>query len=140
MANEITSMVKALVLTPVSRSGQFTKLSTVNAPEVGDQSLPVSGNVLPQAAESRSLTSTQLQEVVSQINEFVQTIERDLTFSHDEISGKMVIKVVDSGSGELVRQIPSEEVLALATVFEDVSNDSTVAERIPTGILFSEST
>ncbi len=139
MANEITSMVKAQVLTPVSKSGQFTKLSTVNAPEVSDQPLPKNGNVLPPRSDSRALTSTQLQEAVSQINEFVQTIERDLSFSHDETSGKTVIKVVDSGSGELIRQIPSEEVLALATIFQDVSNDSTGTERIPTGILFSES-
>ena len=140
MANEITSMVKAQVVTPASKSGQFTKLSTVNAPEVSDQSLPNTGNALPPGSESQALTSTQLQEAVSQINEFVQKIERDLSFSHDESSGKTVIKVVDSGSGELIRQIPSEEVLALATAFQNVSNDSSGTERIPTGILFSEST
>jgi len=140
MANEISSRVTTQVSAPVPKSGQFAKLSTVNVPDAGGQTLPETGNNLPRQAGNEPTNSTQLKEAVSQINDFVQNVQRDLSFSLDESSGRTVIKVVDSGSGELVRQIPSEEVIALATVLQDVNTESSSAENVPTGILFSEST
>lgn len=51
---------------------------------------------------------------VTQINDYVQTINRELQFSVDEASGHTVIKVLDVVSGQVIRQIPEHEVLALA--------------------------
>lgn len=136
MANEIPGIVRAQVLTPTPESGQFAKLGVVGESKVKGQSLPANGKDLPQQAVS----DTQLKEAVSRINDYVQSIERDLSFSQDEATGRTVIRVVDSGSGELVRQIPSEEVLALASVLQDVGNASNGVENIPTGILFSKTT
>jgi len=39
---------------------------------------------------------------------------RDLLFRVDEASGRVVIQVVDGESGEVLRQIPPEELLAMA--------------------------
>lgn len=42
--------------------------------------------------------------------------QRKLEFSVDESSGRDVVKVIDSDSGDLIRQFPSEEVLKLSSV------------------------
>lgn len=41
-------------------------------------------------------------------------VPRDLSFSLDDSTGRVVVKVTDSTSGEVIRQIPSEEALRLA--------------------------
>ncbi|HCF2341580.1 flagellar protein FlaG [Pseudomonas paraeruginosa] len=55
-----------------------------------------------------------VEEAVSSIEKFTQSIRRDLNFSLDDSTGRVVVKVTDSSSGEIIRQIPSEEALRLA--------------------------
>ena len=64
----------------------------------------------------------QLKAAVLEIEKFVQSVKRNLEFSIDEASGKVVVKVIASGSGEVIRQIPSEEVLKLANSLNDASS------------------
>ncbi len=42
--------------------------------------------------------------------------QRKLEFSIDEDSGRNVVKVIDSDSGDIIRQFPSEEVLKLSSL------------------------
>lgn len=51
--------------------------------------------------------------VVSGINELVHELQRELHFAVDNQTGETVVKVVDRATDEVVRQIPSEEVLRL---------------------------
>lgn len=67
------------------------------------------------AAQEPAVASPErLQEAVDNIQEFVQSVRRDLNFSLDDSSGRVVVKVTDSRSGDVIRQIPSEEALKLA--------------------------
>lgn len=59
-----------------------------------------------------------LEEAVSSIQQFVQTVQRNLNFSLDDSTGRVVVKVTDGASGEVIRQIPSEEALRLAESLE----------------------
>ncbi len=61
-----------------------------------------------------------LEDSVSRLAAHVQSIQRDLQFTVDETSGRMVITVLDSNTDEVIRQIPSEEVLALAKNIESL--------------------
>ncbi|MBV1877524.1 MAG: flagellar protein FlaG [Pseudomonadales bacterium] len=63
-----------------------------------------------QADEQRE----QLVVAVAQLNDYIQTVQRDLEFTLDESSGTSVISVVDRQSSEIVRQIPAEITLTLA--------------------------
>ena len=56
----------------------------------------------------------QVETAVSQISDFVQNFQRDLVFSVDRDSDRLVVKVVDSETQEVIRQIPSEEMLRIA--------------------------
>ncbi|EUB72321.1 flagellar protein FlaG [Pseudomonas sp. 478] len=63
-----------------------------------------------------------LKMAVQEIEKFVQSVKRNLEFSIDEPSGKVIVKVIASDSGEVVRQIPNEEVLRLANSLNDASS------------------
>jgi len=56
----------------------------------------------------------QVESAVSQISDYVQHFQRDLLFSIDEDSDRLVVKVIDSETQEVIRQIPSEETLRIA--------------------------
>lgn len=45
---------------------------------------------------------------------FVETMNNSLQFSIDDDSGRTVVKVVDKQTDEVLRQIPSEEMLDIA--------------------------
>ncbi len=55
-----------------------------------------------------------VEAAASSIQEFVQSIRRNLNFDVDDSSGRVVVQVTDSESGEVIRQIPSEDALKLA--------------------------
>ncbi|MDO7901187.1 flagellar protein FlaG [Pseudomonas sp. K1(2024)] len=63
-----------------------------------------------------------VKHAVSQIEEFMKQTRRNLQFSTDEESGKIVVKVIASETGELIRQIPSEEALRIAHSLSDVKS------------------
>ena len=83
----------------------------------------ISGNKLPESTEIKETEPSPRQEAagpkdletaVASMNDYVQSIQRDLQFSVDEDLEKTVVKVVDSHSGELIRQIPDAVFLELA--------------------------
>ncbi|MCQ4299525.1 flagellar protein FlaG [Pseudomonas songnenensis] len=61
-----------------------------------------------------------LEAAMSGIQEFAHSLQRNLSFALDESSGKMVVKVTDGESGEVIRQIPSEEALRLADTLDEM--------------------
>jgi flagellar protein FlaG len=54
-----------------------------------------------------------LRDKVAQLNDYMQNLNRSLQFSVDENSGDTVVKVIDSDTEEVVRQIPSEAILKI---------------------------
>jgi flagellar protein FlaG len=76
-----------------------------------------SGQDLPPGrtpAVNEELPVEQVESAVSQISDFVQNFQRDLVFTIDKDSERLVVKVVDSETQEVIRQIPSEEMLRIA--------------------------
>jgi len=55
-----------------------------------------------------------VEKAVGKLNENPQFTAQGLRFSIDEESGKTVVKIVDSETQEILRQIPSADALALA--------------------------
>lgn len=60
-----------------------------------------------------------LDDAARALNEHVQNIQRQLEFSVDKDSGRVVITVRDKESQEVIRQIPREEALKLAHMLDD---------------------
>mgnify|MGYP001245400253 CR=1 FL=1 len=64
--------------------------------------------------ESPEFEPKDIQKAIQALQDYVEKLGRNLNFSVDEALDRPVISVRDSETKELVRQIPSEEVVAMA--------------------------
>lgn len=62
-------------------------------------------------SQSAPPSRVEVQGAVDRLNEALESLDRDLAISVYEDSGLLVVKVTDPGTGEIVRQIPAEQVL-----------------------------
>lgn len=79
---------------------------------------------LPQAAakqvvEQQQLSSVQIKHVVDNINKALKQSARNLEFTVDTDTEKPVVKVVDTETGDVIRQIPSEEMLSITRAIDE---------------------
>ena len=52
-----------------------------------------------------------VERAADRLNEALQTFNRDLAISVDQDSGKLLVRVTDPGTGDVIRQIPPEQLL-----------------------------
>ena len=78
-------------------------------------------------AEEKVTSEQALDAAVKQLNSYVQSINRNLEFNIDKDSGQTVVKVIDSETDELIRQIPNEEALSIAKQLDQVTDDHSPA-------------
>lgn len=86
----------------------------------GGKGLPVTGKELPppERVEPPPPEPATVRKAVAQIQDYLSESRRSLEFQLDDTSGRTVIRVVNPESGELIRQIPGEEVLQIAAAIE----------------------
>ncbi len=120
MPNEISANVNALVSRPAQTPRATDAQSTGSAAE--RQPLPQGGQTLPpQQEQTGEIQRRDLDEAVSRIQDYVQNLQRELQFTIDEGSGRTIIKVIDSETDKIIRQIPPDELLAIS---EQIRSDS----------------
>lgn len=66
------------------------------------------------ATQNLQPTGKELQAALDKLKKAADASSSDLQFSVDKDSGKTIVRVVDKGTGDLIRQIPSEDVLEIA--------------------------
>ncbi len=76
-------------------------------------------NPLTQQLEATEEQLAAIQQRVVELNDYMQNLNRSLQFSVDEHSGDTIIKVIDSETDQLIRQIPAEELLVLRSSLEE---------------------
>jgi flagellar protein FlaG len=104
-------------------------VNAVKALEVSrPMATPTPGDTTATAADtpaSDSLAATgkvervQVEKAVQDIQAFVDSNQRNLNFSIDETTGAVVVKIVATLSGEVIRQLPSEEAVKMAQRLKD---------------------
>ena len=75
-------------------------------------------NVKESSQELRDAAETAMKD----IQHFISSQARSVRISKDETSGHMIVQLVDPGTGEVIRTLPSEELLRLARSFEMLGN------------------
>ncbi len=65
--------------------------------------------------------SVVMQSAVASINRYLQANNKNVQFDIDHSTGKTVIRVVDAATQEVIRQMPSEETLAIARAISRMS-------------------
>ena len=63
-------------------------------------------------------TSEQVAQAVQAVQKAVEPVAQDLQFSIDKETGKTIVSVVDSVTQEVIRQIPGEEIMAIAKAID----------------------
>lgn len=57
---------------------------------------------------------------MEEVRNAIAPMAQDLLFSIEEDTGKTIIKVVDSSTDEVIRQIPSEEIITIAKALDNL--------------------
>ena len=66
------------------------------------------------------VSQEELKTAVQSVKEYIKPFNNNLEFSVSDETEQVVIKVVDSTTKELIRQIPSEEMLAIAKALDSL--------------------
>lgn len=116
-------LVRTSEQAPVARA---MSSSVAEGDSASDLAASVAGNRQADNTHAREASETtkaqtavkepqeELGEAVSQLNDYVQNVQRDLQFEVDSDLGQTVVKVVDQETQEVIRQIPDEVALRLA--------------------------
>lgn len=80
---------------------------------------------IEQAAEQDVTKNEQnpskLAQVATELSDMMSMMRKGLAFKVDENSGQAVVTVLDRDTGDVIRQMPSEEALALAEKLSEVT-------------------
>jgi flagellar protein FlaG len=71
----------------------------------------------------REESAVELEQALGDISEFLQNRSTQLAFSVDEATDRSVVTVKDAESGDVIRQIPSEEVLKFAERINELQSE-----------------
>jgi flagellar protein FlaG len=112
LKSEIKPDVNSFVKADETKKDEVVKAERVSQQESQQKSKEIT--------YSKPLNSEQLEKVAQQLQNFVGELNRNLEFSVDKDSGRDVIKVFDKGTGDLIKQFPSEEVLTLVSKLSEM--------------------
>ncbi len=59
-----------------------------------------------------------IESVTRQIDSFLRSMNKSLQFRVDESTGRMIVSICDSETGEVIRQVPGEDALRIAQNLE----------------------
>jgi len=125
--NNVSKLVPAAVLrfkqatTAVNESGGSGQVQVASGDAIKSQSLTVKADEQKQAAKETSLEL--VRSAAAKGNSILQATNRNLEFQVDDSTKKVVVKIVDSKSGDVVRQIPSEDMLAFIKRMQDLEGN-----------------
>lgn len=114
MMNEITKVAAGPV--QVKSVSASSLVGGAQGQKTGNDLPPIAEAAKPVAVETVNSQAVQekVQAAVAQMNEYIQSTQRDLNFTYDPGSGETVVKVLDRNTQEVIRQIPDEVFLHLA--------------------------
>ena len=84
--------------------------------------------------EETKPTTSDIKQAAKQVNNFVKQLDRNLEFSVDESSGRVIITVREPETGKIIRQIPPEELLVIAKLV----SENFASASVRTGILLAD--
>ena len=118
-----------------SASTQTPRVAEPSKPAADGNPLPVLGQVrapsdIPQTTGSPTPQNTdELHNLVEQANEALPVRFSNLKFSIAEGTNINVVRIEDSETGELIQQIPSEQMVALARAMDEIKQGMMLKEK-----------
>ena len=115
---EITSSARTGVSVEAAKAGDTAGMQT--DPAIAKAQSEKAAMQSPLAQQPVSADREALDAAVSDMQNFVQSVQRDINFNVDDSSGRVVINVTEATSGDVIRQIPSEEALRLSENLSEI--------------------
>lgn len=110
------------IVSPVSHAGSNRQDSISIAVRAADDQQGPAGltavSPLDAVMPSKEISRQELERAAKTVEKFVEPMTSQLQFSVDEETGTRVVKVIDRSTKEVIRQIPSEEMLQIARSLE----------------------
>jgi flagellar protein FlaG len=110
-------MIQSMPAVPVVADKPAVAPQVVSAPAA-----PAQSDTSARKDSEPGEKSEELEAAVKQMEQFFQSVHRNLEFSIDDKSGKVVVKVIATETGEVVRQLPSAEALKLADSLKNANS------------------
>ena len=93
--------------------------SALSKPQEATNPPPVQGNVVkPVMGEQAELSVSEVLEVVQKANAALANNQSNLKFLLDSDNGKPIVQIIDRETQEVLKQIPSVEMLKIAKAIE----------------------
>ncbi len=126
MNNDIQS-VSHIPMAPLARDTQSTQELKANNIEQFAKKISAenpSNQGKEKVASSKVTSLDDARKLAKEGNKILNEVEpRNLQFKVDEATNKVVMSIVDKKTGDVIRQIPSEEVLKLAKRLQESENN-----------------
>lgn len=107
---------------------------TAKAEKESDQPQDDSVNQQSNGKGDQEISKEEIDNAVDVIESFVVNESKKISFSVTEDTAKTVIQIVDRDSNEVIRQIPTQEVLDMASRIQELVDEI----GAKTGIFFEE--
>lgn len=85
--------------------------------------------VKTQQQQDASPSEADIRKAAEQVQQHIQNLDHELHISMDNDAGRIVVKVVDPDTDEVIRQIPSEEIIKLARYLKGDGRGSLMSEQ-----------
>ena len=95
-------------------------------PNASAAAAPQGAGATGQGGGEPAATPAQLKAAVEAANQQLDQSKRELAFVFDDKLGRMLVKIVDTRTNTVIRQVPSEEMLAAARALSGSSTRGTL--------------
>lgn len=103
---------------PALPSNTRSVVQPSNAEGVRETTSSVQSNTRTEQSQDAQVRPEELKSAVEKVQAFVSATTSDVNFSIDKDSGNTVVKVIDRSTKEVIRQIPSKEMLEMAQALD----------------------
>lgn len=108
-------------LSPLGFAGSTPRPVATESPAQSASSPAITGQNTQNGEISRPPPSKdELTQMTKAVNDLVKPFNSALQFNVDDSTGQTVVKVIDTDTKEVIKQIPSEEMLALAKALDQI--------------------
>jgi flagellar protein FlaG len=90
------------------------------AKQAAGPSAPSEGTAAPSAAAVPALPREMVDQIATDLEKALRQFEGDYSVTVDHDSGNMVVRIRDSATGEVVKQIPPQELLDVRRSVEQI--------------------
>ncbi len=118
-----SNLAQASPTNKISSNGLINDGKPIAVPSSSSNN-PVQSGVpleLPQVAVAQvaeQQISSQLQNATDNVNKVLKQSNKSLEFSVDTGTQKSIVKLIDTDTGDLIRQYPTEEMLAISNAID----------------------